>query len=488
MADQEQSKNIGSGRDDSLVPTKLAAFYRSVGGNYDPLFLESPSNSLSFIYQCLGCAHSLQPTSDDFAPPSIPALTARGFVRWQTIQLLLGPEEHVPYLQEALRKYDIVDPRSGKSFSKVLPAEAFPEKPDEAMVRWHDTAFDRLKSEAQKEWPGTSRPDSRDTSEDYFSFEPRSQRPGDPGGGSREPPLRSTEEAYPPLKRDRNVRNAHRNVRARSRSFPEDYHLPGDSPYVFQRPSYGTNGKQQSGGIPRSPGVETATTSESGSMTEEGDDGDDDDDDSSIIQHGFTRGFSTPSGAFMELPSSSGGQSPQVFEVSPMQHRRRRYSDDQRYSPLYSARREGRYDIRTPAYLPRNPPPPPPPPPPAPAFLSSRTFKPPPRANYRGANVRWKNESNVYLFPAASSSMSGSSPGGGSTDGPSSSPPRRLISSARFGSADRSQSRSQSRSREDRNRRAAFIPITKPLIRRRLVSPVVGVDGRRYTTDGIVRQ
>ncbi|KAI9830550.1 MAG: hypothetical protein M1819_005508 [Sarea resinae] len=133
-----------------LTPVKLAAFYRLVGGNYDSLFLETPPPSLSFIYQSLGCCHSLQPTHDDFAPPSIPTLEPRGFVRWQTIQLLLGPEEHVPFLQDAVRRFDIKDPSTGETFPKILPKEAFPERPDEDVVGWHDQVTDRLRKEAQR--------------------------------------------------------------------------------------------------------------------------------------------------------------------------------------------------------------------------------------------------------------------------------------------------------------------------------------------------
>ncbi|MCJ1362407.1 hypothetical protein MMC16_001510 [Acarospora aff. strigata] len=130
-----------------LTPDKLAAFYRLVNGNYDPLFIDTPHATLSFIYQSLGCFHTLQPTPDAFAPPTIPALTPQGFVRWQTIQLLLDPEEHVPYLQRALKRFDPL----GEGFPKVLPREAFPASPDEDMTRWHERVCELLKSEAETE-------------------------------------------------------------------------------------------------------------------------------------------------------------------------------------------------------------------------------------------------------------------------------------------------------------------------------------------------
>lgn len=90
----------------------------------------------------LGCSHSLQPTpNDDFVPPSIPALTSRGFVIWQTIQLLLDPEEHVPYLQEAARIFPLINPENNQPFPREIPKEAFPSNPDQETVRWHDEMF-----------------------------------------------------------------------------------------------------------------------------------------------------------------------------------------------------------------------------------------------------------------------------------------------------------------------------------------------------------
>lgn len=90
----------------------------------------------------LGCSHSLQPTpNDDFVPPSIPALTSRGFVIWQTIQLLLDPEEHVPYLQEAARIFPLINPENNQPFPREIPKEAFPANPDQETVRWHDEMF-----------------------------------------------------------------------------------------------------------------------------------------------------------------------------------------------------------------------------------------------------------------------------------------------------------------------------------------------------------
>lgn len=155
-----------------MTPTKLAAFYREAGRNYDTLFLETPYCSLSFIYQKLGCFHSLQPTSNAFEPPCIPALLPIGFVRWETIQILLDPDEHHQLLQTALKKWDIVDSK-GVAFPKAIPREVFPKVPDQDMVEWHEKLSKQLKHDHQT-WNTPPRPSPDEFARDYFSCHPRS--------------------------------------------------------------------------------------------------------------------------------------------------------------------------------------------------------------------------------------------------------------------------------------------------------------------------
>ena len=88
------------------------------------------------MYKTLGCFHSLQPRDSPFDTPSLPALTSGGYVRWQTLQLLLCPEDHVPFMQRAVEIYD-VPTADGGVFPKSIPRECFPDKPDEEMERWH---------------------------------------------------------------------------------------------------------------------------------------------------------------------------------------------------------------------------------------------------------------------------------------------------------------------------------------------------------------
>lgn len=137
-----------SSRTTDLTPDKLATFYREVGGNYDTLFLGTSGPALSFIYRSLGCFHTLQPTPDPYEPPSIPALLPAGFVRWQTIQLLLCPDTHARYLQNAVSRWDVPNPNGG-TFPKVIPRDAFPAEPDGEMVRWHEEVSKRLEKDYQ---------------------------------------------------------------------------------------------------------------------------------------------------------------------------------------------------------------------------------------------------------------------------------------------------------------------------------------------------
>ncbi|KAI0853408.1 hypothetical protein F5Y00DRAFT_224636 [Daldinia vernicosa] len=142
------SANIGDTNDHALTPTKLAAFYRAVGGDYDQLFLHCPYKSISYIWQALGVQHTLQPTENPFEAPAIPALTLNGFVRWQTIQLLLEPQEHVPFMQFAVRNWALVHPDTGRPFPADLPAEAFPAECDPETDAWHKECARKLREDA----------------------------------------------------------------------------------------------------------------------------------------------------------------------------------------------------------------------------------------------------------------------------------------------------------------------------------------------------
>ncbi|PHH82628.1 hypothetical protein CDD82_5354 [Ophiocordyceps australis] len=118
-----------------------------------------PHSSISLIWQVTGCQHTLQPTPDDFAPPSVPALTFRGFSRWESLEILLGPEEHVPFLQHAARNWGLKHPDTGAPFPAELPSSVFPREADAEVDRWHKACADKLRDGAASSGPdGASTP------------------------------------------------------------------------------------------------------------------------------------------------------------------------------------------------------------------------------------------------------------------------------------------------------------------------------------------
>jgi hypothetical protein len=122
------------------------------------------------MYRTLGCFHTLRPTSSPFESPCIPALLPIGFVEWQRLQLLLCPGEHVPFMQEAVRLYDVPKPEGG-IFPKHIPREAFPDRPDECMEKWHRMVTGSLEqaqyTKTRKNSPYTTSRDAAHRGEEY---------------------------------------------------------------------------------------------------------------------------------------------------------------------------------------------------------------------------------------------------------------------------------------------------------------------------------
>lgn len=132
-----------------LDPKKLAAFYHAVGGDYDTLFLNAPNESISYIWRALGVQHILQqPVGQYFVEPTIPALTFEGFSRWESIQILLEPQEHAPFIQYAVRNWALKHPETGEPFPIDLPRDSFPPGCDPEIDKWHKSCAERLRREA----------------------------------------------------------------------------------------------------------------------------------------------------------------------------------------------------------------------------------------------------------------------------------------------------------------------------------------------------
>lgn len=164
-----------------LSPGQLANFYRSCGGDCDELFKNTGEHGLSWIYRTFGCYHSLQPTSNAFEAPSIPCLTEDGYVRWQTLQLLLCPDEHLGFIQKAVELYDV--PRRGGegSFPKTIPTECFPLKPDPEMEKWYKLVESQLNQDHMRRIKfspyASPNPDTGASPGGYFARAPPSRRP-----------------------------------------------------------------------------------------------------------------------------------------------------------------------------------------------------------------------------------------------------------------------------------------------------------------------
>jgi hypothetical protein len=155
IAQPPDQGDLEPGTDTELTPTRLAAFYKSCGVDYNELFCTGSSHGLSLVYKTLGCAHSLQPTPDPYETPSIPCLKALGYLRWQTIQLQLDPAVHVPVLQKAVELYDVPKPDGG-TFPKHIPTEAFPAQPDKEIEDWWRRVTNQLTQEDHMRRLGSS--------------------------------------------------------------------------------------------------------------------------------------------------------------------------------------------------------------------------------------------------------------------------------------------------------------------------------------------
>lgn len=360
-------------------------------------------------------------------PPSIPTLTPQGFVRWQTIQLLLLPEEHVPCLQAAVKRFEITNPGDGAPFPKILPKEALPNKPDLEMIQWHESVAEKLQLEAQA-YQGRSPPmaalsdqdpDSSVASSVYsqpienptsYAFSPRSQ----PYVYAASPNRNAASTApYPPWQRPRHG----------SREYPWTAERPRTdmlSPsYPSRSPAWRPDGTTPTGR--RSPNIPTHHHSESSETI-------------STVSSSSTSSSLTTSSAplspVLQASRSHTQPSPTLNRRHSVSHsrdaRRHAYNNPQ-HSPL--PRPQTSY---FPQSLPRQP--------------------TPPRAGARGHHIRSRDMNDEYDLPR-------SAPGTprGETWGP-------------HGEAGREHRRGYESGDEKR---------------RRTISPIRGVGGRRYATDGM---
>ncbi|KAK0634228.1 hypothetical protein B0T14DRAFT_87431 [Immersiella caudata] len=135
-----------------LTPGMLSSFYKAAGYDLDSLFMEMPHQAISFIYQVQSCQHALI-SDNDSALPTIPALTANGFVRWQAIQILLDPQNQVPVMQYAVENWNLKHPDDETLFPTHLASSAFPAETDPDTDFWHQRCANTLREQARDQRP-----------------------------------------------------------------------------------------------------------------------------------------------------------------------------------------------------------------------------------------------------------------------------------------------------------------------------------------------
>ena len=360
-------------------------------------------------------------------PPSIPTLTLQGFVRWQTIQLLLLPEEHVPCLQAAVKRFEITNPEDGAPFPKILPKEALPNKPDLEMIQWHENVAEKLRLEAQA-YQGRSAPMAALSDQDpdssvassvssqpienppSYAFNPRSHPYVYSASLNRTP---ASTAPYPPWQRPQYRSQEHPWTAERPRS---DMLSPN---YPSRSPTWRPDGKTPTGR--RSPNVPTHHRSESSGTI------------STVSSCSSSSSLTTSSAPLSPVLQASRSNSQSIptlnrrHSVSHSRDARRRTYDNPQYSPR--PRPQTSY---FPPSLPRQ--------------------STPPRAGARGHHLRLRDMNDEYDLPR-------SAPGTprGETWVPS-------------GEVGRKHRRGYESEDEER---------------RRTISPIRGVGGRRYATDGM---
>ncbi|KAJ2893247.1 hypothetical protein MKZ38_008861 [Zalerion maritima] len=144
--------NVNDRRIRHITPQKLGVFYEPFPTtDIDRFLLEAPSKDLSNMWAVMGYEHYIiQPNNDVHARPSVPALTLAGFVKWQSMQLLVDPAENVPVLQKAVKEYGLRNPDTGEPFPTELPRSCLPAEPDPKTCQWEDRCGDELRKQSRR--------------------------------------------------------------------------------------------------------------------------------------------------------------------------------------------------------------------------------------------------------------------------------------------------------------------------------------------------
>lgn len=195
----------------------------------------------------MGCFHTLQPEKDPYLAPNVPTLTIQGFIRFQTIQLLLEPDLHASFLQNAVKRLDLVNPADGLPFPNRLPRDALPSRPDPEVVTWHGGVAENLRiglnpaetrglpSRRLAQISDTATESSTDTADERQSVDDTAYYSAHPGP---RPPFRPPPSIKVPQPIDAppigNPRDSHLWGLERRRSSTSDLHSPTSSPLPGQ--------------------------------------------------------------------------------------------------------------------------------------------------------------------------------------------------------------------------------------------------------------
>lgn len=349
-------------------------------------------------------------------------------MRWQTVQLLLGPEEHVPLLQKAVKSFEITHLGDGSEFPKVLPKTAFPSKPDSVMMRWHDGVSEKLRLEAAastpRAVPATTAKGEHDTDADastiQSSIEERSV--ADAANYFAEPHFR------PPFVRP-NPGLVHMPAPPHTHPQQQQQWLPPDShPHHHRRSLPNHNHRQnpywsndaRTPTQPTTPHLHHRSRPTTPSTLSTVSDSESDDHDSSTANSEASR---SPVVRYQDRP--------QLFP--PPSGQERRHSAHSPYDPrdFVTPQPSGAMQRPQESY-----------------FDQHRLPPQPPRGNNRGLNVRWRDVNHIWDLPGSAPTTPGPHHRARPVEG------RRDSAGGHSGS-------------------------------RRVEGPLRGVGGRRYPTDGI---
>ncbi|KAH7312704.1 hypothetical protein B0I35DRAFT_60660 [Stachybotrys elegans] len=143
-----------------LSPHQLHRMYE-MGKEASEVNISQRDEITTCIWMISGVQHALMPGNDDFAAPSIPCITRKGFVRWMTLNSLLDPGAHHSLLQHVVRDYRLLHPDTGQRFNEYLPRKCLPLESDEETNQLFQAYAEQLRAEAEgsrsRNFPYTNR-------------------------------------------------------------------------------------------------------------------------------------------------------------------------------------------------------------------------------------------------------------------------------------------------------------------------------------------